>query len=42
MDFDCCGYEADDVMTVDTRNSKYQAKMNHTSGAMSNKSHNTL
>ena len=38
--FDCCGYSADDVMAVDTRNSKYQAKINHTLGAMSNKSHN--
>ncbi|TNV75506.1 hypothetical protein FGO68_gene7127 [Halteria grandinella] len=40
---DNCGYSADDyseVTRVDTRNSKYQAKMNHTLGAASNKSYN--
>ena len=41
-DFDCCGYEAESLMTVDTRNAKYQAKINHSDSAMSNKTHNVL
>lgn len=41
-DFDCCGYEAESLMSVDTRNAKYQARMNHTDSAMSKKTHNVL
>ena len=41
-DFDCCGYKAESLMSVDTRNAKYQARMNHTDSAMSNKTHNVL
>ncbi len=38
--FDTCGYEASSVMTVDTRNTKWQARQNGESTATSNKSHN--
>ena len=38
--YDCCGYDESSVMAVDTRNTKYQARMNHTSTAISSKSFN--
>ncbi len=41
-DFDACGYEPDSIISVDTRNTKYQARINHNSLASSNKSHNVL
>ena len=39
MDFDNCGYDEDSV-AVDTRNTKYQARLNHTATADTGKSFN--
>ncbi len=39
MDFDNCGYDQDSV-ALDTRNTKYQARINHTSTADVGKSFN--
>lgn len=38
--YDNCGYEPDMVMSVDTRNLKWQARQNGVSGAAANKSYN--
>lgn len=38
--FDNCGYDESTVCSVDTRNTKYQAKVNHLSTAVCNKSFN--
>ena len=39
MDFDNCGYDAES-MVLDTRNTKYQARVNHTATADAGKSFN--
>jgi hypothetical protein len=38
--YDTCGYDQDAVMSVDTRNTKFQAVKNHLDTASSNKSFN--
>jgi hypothetical protein len=38
--YDTCGYDQDVMMSVDTRNTKFQASKNHIDTAASNKSFN--
>ena len=40
MDFDNCGYDEESTVAVDTRNTKYQARLNHTATADTGKSFN--
>ena len=41
MDFDNCGYDPESLV-LDTRNTKYQARVNHTATADTGKSFNVL
>ena len=38
--FDTCGYDDSGIMSIDTRNTKFQARINHVPMAASNKSFN--